>query len=153
MRSLIAPAVFALLLLPSTAGLAQSGKTREAWFSLVPDKEQKVGIKSGPITIETVRIRNWPDADDFQDAEKDLNETHTMWLEFTYSNRDEVRDYKCLYVVTVPGPDGAVAGQNDRKATLDKGKLHDTNKVSLKMKTRYYKKLKSFRVTFDIWPD
>ena len=116
-----------------------------------PDRESKVGIRQGPVTIESVRIRNWPDADDFADAETDLNETHTMVVEFEYSNRDEARDWKCRYDVTIDGKDGAVWAENDRTATLDAGKIGDTNKMFVKMKTRYYKQVRSFKVRYEIW--
>jgi hypothetical protein len=113
----------------------------------------KVGIRQGPVTIESVRIRNWPDGDDFEDAEKDRNETHTMVVEFEYSNRDEARDWKCRYTVTIRGKDGSVWAENDRTANLDAGKMGDTNKMFVKMKTRYYKQVRSFKVEYEIWRD
>lgn len=145
---------FSLLLAPSAAR-AEPGdrKTYTKTFPFGPDRESKVGIRQGPVTIESVRIRNWPDADDFADAEKDLGETNTMVVEFEYSNRDEARDWKCRYTVTVPGKDGGAWAENDRTATLDSGKIHDTNKMFVKMKTRYYKQARSFNVKFEIWKD
>ncbi len=103
------------------------------------------------MTIESVRIRNWPDADDFADAENDAGETHTMVLEFEYSNRDEARDWKCRYSITVPGKDGGLWAENDRTATLDAGKVHDTNKVFVRMRTRHFKRASSYKVKFEIW--
>ena len=140
------------LLAPSRAG-AEPGdqKSYAKTHSFGADRESKVGIRQGPVTIESVRIRNWPDADDFADAEKDLGETHTMVLEFEYSNRDEVRDWKCRYTVTIKGKDGSVWAENDRTATLDSGKIHDTNKMFVKMKTRYFKQVRSFSVKYEIW--
>ncbi len=142
----------ALLLSTSISG-AETGERKSyvKTHAFGPDSESKVGIRQGPVTIESVRIRNWPDADDFADAEKDLNETHTMVVEFEYSNRDEARDWKCRYTVTITGKDGSIWAENDRTATLDSGKIHDTNKMFVKMKTRYYKQVRSFKVRYEIW--
>lgn len=151
----LAAALLPLLLaaLPAWGADAGDRKTYERTHPFGPDRETKVGIRQGPVTIDSVRIRNWPDADDFADAEKDLNETQTMIVEFEYSNRDEVRDWKCRYTVTILGKDGARWAENDRTATLDSGKIGDTNKVAVKMKTRYYKQVRSFKVTYEIWRD
>ena len=151
-RTALACLAVALLFAPSPA-LSEPGdrKTYTKTHPFGPDRESKVGIRQGPVTIESVSIRNWPDADDFADAERDLNETHTMVVEFEYSNRDEARDWKCLYVVTINGKDGAVWAENDRTATLDAGKIGDTNKMFVKMKTRYYKQVRSLKVRYEIW--
>lgn len=144
----------ALLLAPAaSAGSSGDRKTYEKTHPFGTDRESKVGIRQGPVTIESVRIRNWPDADDFADAERDLGETHTMVVEFEYSNRDEARDWKCRYTVTIEGKDGSVWAENDRTASLDSGKVHDTNKMFVKMKTRYYKQVRSFKVRYEIWQD
>ena len=151
-RTALAFLAVSLLLAPSPAG-AEPGdrKSYTKTYPFGPDRESKVGIRQGPVTIEAVRIRNWPDADDFADAEKDLGETNTMVVEFEYSNRDEARDWKCRYTVTIPGKDGSPWAENDRTATLDAGKIHDTNKMFVKMKTRHYKQVRSFQVKFEIW--
>lgn len=144
-----------IFLLASLTAAADAGdrKTWERSHPFGPDREAKVGIRQGPVTIDSVRIRNWPDSDDFADAEKDLNETHTMVVEFEYSNRDEARDWKCLYTVTITGKDGSTWAENDRKATLDAGKIGDTNKMFVKMKTRYFKQVRTFHVKYEIWRD
>jgi hypothetical protein len=151
-RTLLAGLAVALLVAssPSSAD-AGDRKTYTKTYPFGPSRESKVGIRQGPVTIDSVRIRNWPDADDFADAEKDLNETHTMVVEFEYSNRDEARDWKCLYTVRIDGKDGAVWAENDRTATLDAGKIGDTNKMFVRMKTRYYKQVRSFEVRYEIW--
>lgn len=155
MKQTVLACLAAFLLLASPAPGAESGdrKTYTKTHAFGPDSESKVGIRQGPVTIESVRIRNWPDADDFADAERDLGETNTMVVEFEYSNRDEVRDWKCRYTVRITGKDGSVWAENDRTATLDSGKIHDTNKMFVKMKTRYYRQVRSFRVTYEIWRD
>lgn len=142
-------AALAALVLASPAS-AQKG-TFEKSFPFTGDKDIKIGFKHQDVTIESFRIRNWPDADDMREGEKDRSDTHTAWVDFTYSNRDDDRDYKCLYTVTVPGgPDGAY-GKNDRTATLDKGKRGDTNKLSLRMKTHQYRLAKTIRISLEIW--
>src|SRR5450631_381606 len=93
-------ALSAAILAPSPA-LAETQKFERS-FPFVGDKDVKVGIKSGDVTIESFRIRHWPDADDFGKAEKELNDKHTMVVEVRYSNRDRDNDYKCKYVVTIP---------------------------------------------------
>jgi hypothetical protein len=144
-------ALFAAALLASSPAFAQKEKFEKS-YPFEGDKDIKVGIKVGDVTIDSFRIRHWPDADDFSKAAKDLNDTHTMVLEFHYSNRDRDKDYKCKYVATVPGgKDGKPFGENDRTATLDKGKLDDTNTFFLKMKTNDYKIAKTIKVTYEIW--
>lgn len=141
-----------LLVASASPSLAADGgrKTFEKSFPFAPDRDIPVGIKAGEVTIESVRIRNWPDADDFEKARRDPSDTSTAVVEFTYTNRDAGSDWKCLYVVTVPGS-GHPLGENDRTATLDKGKSHDTNKVFVKLRTADFKVAKGFKVRFEIW--
>ncbi|MEO8053783.1 MAG: hypothetical protein ABI768_01420 [Acidobacteriota bacterium] len=144
-------AAFVAVLLASSMALAEGGKFDRS-YPFTGDKDVKVGIKVGDATIESFRIRHWPDSDDFQKAEKDLNDKHTMVVEFRYSNRDRERDYKCKYVVTIPGgKEGKPLGENDRTATLDKGKLDDTNSMFVKMYTRDYKFARTIKISFEIW--
>lgn len=148
-------AALPLSLLPSLAAETDFTEKKRVTktVSFQGDKDLKLGIKYGDVEIESVRIRNWPDAEDFEKAAKDLNDTHTMVVEFTYSNRDDARDYKCKYVVTIPSDKKGDPpyGTNDRTATLDKGKIEDTNKMFVKMKTRHYKTVKTFDISFEIW--
>jgi len=152
-RAALALATLFVLVILSAAAAADPGerKSYTKTFPFGPGKESKVGIRQGPVTIESVRIRNWPDADDFADAENDAGETHTMVVEFEYSNRDEARDWKCRYTVTITGKDGSTWAENDRTANLDAGKINDTNKMFVKMKTRRYKEARSFKVEYVIW--
>ena len=146
-KAVLLPALVVLALVAATSG---EKKKFEKSYSFVGNKDIKIGIKVGDVTIESFRVRHWPDADDLAKGEKDLNDTHTVWLDFTYSNRDADHDYKCVYAASVPGPDGPWA-QSDRTATLDKGKIDDTNKLSLKMKTHRYKAAKTIKISFEIW--
>lgn len=141
------------LALPSSAADPAGRQTYERTHPFGEDRESKVGIRQGPVSIDSVRIRNWPDSDDLRDAEKDRSDTHTIVVEFEYSNRDENRDWKCRYTVTIKGRDGETWAENDRKATLDKGKMGDTNRVFVKMKTRHYREARSFKVRYEIWRD
>jgi hypothetical protein len=114
--------------------------------------ETKLGIKvDDKVSIDSVRIRHWPDSDDFSKAERELNDKHTMVVEFTYTNRDLDRNYKCRYDVKIPGGDGVMLGENDRTATLDKGKVGDTNKMLIKMRTNDYKVAKTMKISFEVW--
>ena len=144
-------AALAAVLVLSSPSRAETSKFEKS-YPLTGDKDIKVGIKVGDVTIESFRIRHWPDSDDFHKAEKDLHDTHTMVVEFRYSNRDRDKDYKCKYVVTIPGgKDGRPLGDNDRTATLDKGKLDDSNSMFVKMYTNDYKVAKTIKVSFEIW--
>lgn len=150
-RSLVLAALLSASASALAGGVPGEAKRFERTFSFQGGKEMKVGIRHEDVEIESVRIRHWPDEDDFRKGERDLNDSHTMVVEFTYTNRDERHDYKCRYTVTVPGTDGTTWAENDRTATLDKGKVGDTNKMMVKMKTHRYKKAKSFKVVFDVW--
>ena len=115
------------------------------------EKVHKLGIKAGDVTIESVEIKNWPDAEDYAKAGKDPNDTKTMWVVFTYTNRS-AGDYKCKYAVTVPDPKGGKAfAEDDATRTLDKGKIDDTNKMFVKMKTNDYKVAKTIKISLEIW--
>ena len=150
-QGIVFSASFAAVVLASSLALA-AGEKFDKSYPFEGDKDIKVGIKVGDVTIESFRIRHWPDSDDFQKAAKDLNDTHTMVVEFRYSNRDSDHDYKCKYVATIPGgKDGKPFGENDRTATLDKGKIDDTNTFFVKMKTNDYKVAKTIRISFEIW--
>jgi len=150
----IAPVLVALVLASPFArpAAAQESKKIEKSFSFTGDHEVKVGIKVGEVTIDSFRIRHWPDPDDFRKGEKDLNDKHTVWIEFHYSNRDLDSNYKCHYEVSVPGgKDGRPFATEERTATLDKGKIDDVNRMSLKMRTHEYKLAKTIKVSFEIW--
>ena len=148
-RFVMAAAVAALVFtaLPSRA---EDGKQVRSYpFS---DKETKVGVKSGDALIGSFRIRHWPDPGNMAKGEKDLNDKHSVDVEFTYANRDLENDYKCRYTIEIPGgADGRPYALADQTRTLHKGKVDDTNKVGLKMRTHQYKLAKTMKVTFEIW--
>jgi hypothetical protein len=145
-----AVAAFAAALFASSLAHGETQKFERS-YPFVGDKDIKVGIKVGDVTIESFRTRHWPDADDVRKAEKEPNDKHTMVVEFRYSNRDRDHSYKCKYVVTIPGgKDGKPLGGNDRTATLDKDKIDDTNSFFVKMYTKDYKVAKTIKISFEI---
>jgi len=146
----LAMAMALAMALPVRAADPGARKTFEKTLPFTPDRDIAVGIRTGEVTIESARIRNWPSADDFEKARRDPSDKSTAVVEFTYTNRDRDSDWKCLYLVTVPGT-GALLGENDRTATLDRGKVHDTNKIFVKMRTADFKVARTFKVRFEIW--
>ena len=123
----------------------------EKTFSFVPQESQKIGFAVGDVVIESVKILNWPDAEDFQKAEKDPNDTKMMWVVFTYTNKSD-RNYKCKYAVTVLDPEGGKPlAVDDAERNLDKGKVDDTNRFGMRMKTNLYKTAKTFKVNLEVW--
>jgi len=143
-------AVFAALVFTALPSRAEDGKVVRSYpFS---DKETKVGVKSGDALIGSFQIRHWPDPENMAKGEKDLNDKHSVDVVFTYANRDLENDYKCRYTIEIPGgADGVPYARTDQTRTLSKGKVDDTNKVSLKMRTHQYKLAKTMKVTFEIW--
>ena len=149
LRLVLASLVLALA--PALVAGDSDKKVFEKSLTFAGDRDIPIGVKHGDVTIKSVRVRHWPDGDAFAKAEKDLNDKHTAVIEFTYDNRDRDHDYKVKYLVTIPGKDGKPYGENDRTATLDKGKIDDTNKMFLKMYTNDYKVAKTMKVTIEIW--
>jgi hypothetical protein len=143
--------LLALASLAAYAAAPPDAQKFEKTFSFVPEKSQKIGITVGDVVIESVKILNWPDAEDFRKAEKDPNDTKMMWVVFTYTNKGD-RNYKCKYAVTVLDPDGGKPlAVDDAERTLDKGKVDDTNRFGMKMKTVLYKSAKTFKVNLEVW--
>jgi hypothetical protein len=111
----------------------------------------QIGITVGEATIESVRVKNWPDAEDYRKAEKNPNDTKSMYVVFTYSNKGPIT-YKCKFTVTVLDPEGGKPlAVDDAKRDLDKNKVSDTDSFFVKMKTRLYKQAKTFKVDFEVW--
>ena len=111
----------------------------------------QIGITVGDATIESVKVKNWPDAEDYRKAEKDPNDTKSMYVVFTYSNKGPIT-YKCKFTVTVLDPEGGKPlAADDAKRDLDKNKASDTDSFFVKMKTRLYKQAKTFKVNFEVW--
>jgi len=149
----VLPLIAVVLVFAAAAPAFAAGPDVQKFERTLPFKaeSQKIDLKVGDVTIESVEIKNWPDAEDFAKGEKDLNDTKTMWVVFTYTNKGS-SDYKCRYAVTVPDPKGAEAwAQDDATRTLDKGKVGDTNRFGMKMKTHRYKLARSMKLTFEVW--
>ena len=163
MRRILVPAVAPALAALAVAALAVVAAPPAAAAAVPPDAKklertvpfkpepQKLDLKVGDVTIESVEIKNWPDAGDFAKGEKDPSDTKTMWVVFTYSNRAD-KDYKCRYAVTVKDPKGSeIWAQDDSTRTLDARQTSDTNRFGVKMKTHRYKLAKTMTLTFEIW--
>ena len=148
-RALFVVAAAALVFgsFPSTA--EENRIVRSFPFS---EKETKVGVKSGDVIIASFVIKHWPDPDNMAKGEKDHEDKHSVDVVFTYANLDTQNDYKCHYSIEIPGgEDGRPYALADDTRTLSKGKVDDTNKISLKMRTHQYKLAKTMKVTFVIW--
>lgn len=115
-------------------------------------RQHNVGVRSGPVTIESYVIRRWPSPDDFRDGERDLNETHTCRIEFTYSNRDLDEDWKVRYRIEVKGQ-GNVYARLEKTETLDKGKVHDRHDFGIKLRTHEYRRAETMDISFEVWRD
>ncbi len=105
------------------------------------------------VSVDYFRILNWPDERQQAKAARDLNDKNTLWFQFVYSNRDEDHNYKCLYVVSILGDDDRAKplATDDRTATLDKGKVEDTNKVGVRLKTSLLLTPKRVLIRLEIW--
>ena len=146
-------AVLVVAVAATRPALAAEKKDVQKFEKTFPFDENvhNIGITVGDVTIESVQVKNWPDAEDYKKAEKKPNDTKTMWVVFTYTNRGD-RDVKCKYIVTVPDPKGEKPwAENDANRTLDAGKVDDTNRLAVRMKTHQYKLAKTFKVAFEIW--
>lgn len=148
-RFAMAAAVAAIIL---TALPGRAEETRIVRSFSFSEKETKVGVKSGDVIIASFVVKHWPDPDAMAKGEKDLNDKHSVDIVFTYANVDTQSDYKCHYFIEIPGgADGRPYALADDTKTLSKGKVDDTNKISLKMRTHQYKLAKTMKVTFVIW--
>jgi hypothetical protein len=143
----------ALLLTAHARPAFAAGKDVQKFERTLPFKaeSQTIGLKVGDVTIESVEIKNWPDADDLAKGEKDPTDTKTMWVVFTYSNQGSAAS-KCKYTVTIPDPKGGTPwGENDSTRTLDAKQVRDTNRFPVRMKTHQYKLAKTMKISFEIW--
>ena len=143
--------VLAVVALALPAASAETSKFDRS-YPFVGDKDVKVGIKVGDVTIESFRIRHWPDSDDFEKARKDLNDTHTMVVEFTVLEpgprqglQMQVRGHDSgrqgRQAVRRERPDGHARQRQDRRP----------NSMFLKMHTNDYKVAKTVKISFEIW--
>ncbi len=151
LASILAVFVLALAVVAPPAPAAEKDVQKFERTFPFDEKSHKIGVKAGDVTIESVQVKNWPDAEDYAKGEKDPNDTKTMWVVFTYTNKGS-SDYKCKYAVTIPDPKGGKPwAEDDATRTLDKGKVDDTNRFGMKMKTHLYKAAKTLKVTLEVW--
>ena len=148
-RVVMAAAVAALVFTALPSRAEENRIVRSFPFS---EKETKVGVKSGDVIIASFIVKHWPDPDAMAKGDKDSDDKHSVDVVFTYANVDTASDYKCHYFIEIPGgADGRPYALADDTKTLSKGKVDDTNKISLKMRTHQYKLAKTMKVTFVIW--
>lgn len=145
-------AVFVLVLVAAPPALAAEKDVQKFERTFPFDENvHQIGITVGEATIESVKVKNWPDAEDYRKAEKNPNDTKSMFVVFTYSNKGPIT-YKCKFTVTVLDPEGGKPwAVDDATKDLDKNKVSDTDSLFVKMKTRLYKQAKTFKVDFEIW--
>lgn len=117
-------------------------------FSFAP-RVHRVGVKTGPVAIESFTIGRWPDPGDFRKGERDLDDKHTCRLEFRYTNRDS-RDWKCRYTVTVTAK-GRVLARTESTETLDKDRVGKDHSFGLKFRTHEYKLADNVDVRMELW--
>ena len=146
-RTAAALAAVVAIALPLAGGEARSF-TRSVPFS--SSREQRLDVKSGPVTIETVEISHWPDPDDLRKGERDLNDKHGCRLEFRYTNRDLDRDWKVRYTVDVVGG-GQTYAHEEHTETLDKGKVGDRHSFGIRMRTHEYKLARTMKISMELW--
>jgi hypothetical protein len=133
--------------------LGPEPRTLEAQVPFRVAEKIPIGVDVASISIETIEISETPSERDLEKAAKRPDDTHKAKVVFTYSNRDTEQDYKCKYVVSVLDRDGKQLGTSDRDASLNKKQSHDTNRMSIKMRTSDYAAASRIRLRFEIKKD
>ena len=148
-RRTVALAATLVLAFPLTA-LASERRTVTKTYETEKQEEIEVGVRIGEAKIESFRIHDWPSHEKIEKGERDRDDNTSINIVFTYTSKDHEHDYKCKYTVALLNERGKVLGEGDAERTLDKGKRHDTNRVSLKMHTHRYRDAKKIRVTYEM---
>lgn len=121
--------VVCAVLLAATLALAEPVEKTIA----VPgrDTDVKVGITAGGAKIESVRIQNYPDSEQVENAKnKDPKDKAFVFWNFTVSNPSSA-PVKIKIDVTLIGKDGNAAGRSDRSDAVDAGKVDDNLRVMM----------------------
>ena len=140
----------ALVLVFPLLVLAGEKRTVQKTYELKKHDDIKVDVKIGEAKIESFRIDDWPSHDEIEKGKKHHDESSSIKIVFTYTNKDEKHAYKCKYTVAILDKDGKALGEADADHTLDKDKHKDTNTVSLDMHTHRYDDAKKIQVTYDM---
>lgn len=151
MRSRHLALAAALALVVPAVAAASEKRTVTKTYELKKHDETEIGVRIGEAKIESFKIKDWPSHEKIEKGQKDRDDNTSVKFVFTYSNRDHEHDYKCRYVVELLNERGKVLGEGQDDRTLDKGKHHDTNGVSLKMHTHKYGDAKKVRVTYAMY--
>ncbi len=138
-----------VLVLPLSV-LAAEKRTVNKTYEIQKKDDIKVDVKIGEAKIESLRIHDWPSHDEIEKGKKHHDDSSSIKIVFTYTNKDEKHAYKCKYAIAILDKDGKVLGEADADQTLDKDKRKDTNSVSLEMHTHRYDDAKSIRVTYEM---
>jgi hypothetical protein len=121
----------------------------------MPKRDQvvKINFAADKAKIDTLEIQHYPDSDDVEKAKtKDLNDRHLTFWHFTVSNRDTSRKAKMRIEIEVIGKDGSIVGKGDKSDTVDAGKLDDSIRVWVRMKTLDIVTAKSAKLHLSIEP-
>lgn len=149
-RTFALPVAMGLALAFPLTGLASEKRTVTKVYQLEKHDETEVKVHIGEAVIDHFQIHDYPSHEKIKKGEKDRGDSSSVNIVFTYTNRDHEHDYKCKYTVAFLNERGKVLGEGSEDRTLDKGKHHDTNKVSLKMHTHRYGDVERVRVTYDM---
>jgi hypothetical protein len=121
----------------------------------MPKRDQVVHINfgEGKAKITTLEIQHYPDADDVEKAKtKDLKDTHLTFWHFAVENRDLDHKAKMRIAVEVIGPDGTVVGKGDKSDSVAAGKLDDSIRVWVRMRTLDIVAARSAKLQLSIEP-
>ena len=129
---------------------ASERRTVTKTYGLERHEDVEVGVRIGEAKIESFRIHDWPSHEKIEKGERDHGDSTSVKFVFTYTSKDHEHDYKCKYTVELLNGNGKVLGEGSEDRTLDKGKHHDTNGVSLKMHTHRYADVTKVRVTYNM---
>lgn len=147
-RNLSLAAALVTLAAPALLG-AETEKTIS-----VPKRDQsvKIGFAANDARIESVRIQNYPDAEDVEKAKREKpNDTTLTFWNFSVANRGSGK-VRMKIAVEVIGKDGSVVGKGDKSDNVDAGKRDDNIRIWVKMKTLDIVSAKSAKLRLSIEP-
>jgi hypothetical protein len=95
----------------------------------------KLGWTANQCTVESVELRNYPDAEDIEKARgEDPKDSSWVWWEFNVENRGDAKCRIRLWV-EVLDKSGKVIKSSDRSGSVDAHQLDDDIRVSTRMRT------------------
>ncbi len=148
MKRLVLLLLLVSVLAPVAPAPAGEAHRFDRAFAFNP-RVHRVGVKTGPVSIEEFWISRWPDPGDLRKGDRDPDDRHTCRLEFRYSNRDS-RDWKCRYTVSVTSK-GRLLARTESTETLGDDKVGKTHSFGLKMRTHEYKLADRIEIRMELW--